>query len=107
MVLRNIAFDLTPTASYDALMEFADGDLRKLAFEKDWSVVGDGPARNSKLLELLTRAEGHYGVRLSGKDRQRFVVWMDTYAQRLGSYSDDQEERLRELRHAIAPLLDE
>ncbi|MCP4783473.1 MAG: hypothetical protein GY903_08415 [Fuerstiella sp.] len=101
------AFDLTPTASYDALMEFADGDLRKLAFEKDWSVVGDGPARNSKLLELLTRDAGHYGVQLSGEDFQRLVVWMDTYAQRLGSYSDDQEERLRELRHVVAPLLDE
>ena len=88
-------------------MEFADGDLHKLAFEKDWSVVGDGPARNSKLLDLLTRGEGHHGARLSGEDFQRFVVWMDTYAQRLGSYSDSQEEQLRELRQAIAPLLNE
>jgi hypothetical protein len=101
------SFDLTPARSYDTLMSFADGDLHKLAFEKDQSVVGDGAARNSKLLDLLTRAESHHDVRLSDEDVRRFVVWMDTYAQRQGSYSDDQEEQLRKLRLALAPLLDE
>ncbi len=99
--------DLTAAHSYDNLMNFADGDLQKLAFEKDRSVVGDGAARNSKLLELLTRGQSHHRVRLSDEDVQRFAVWMDTYAQRLGSYSNDQEEQLRELRRVVAALLDE
>jgi hypothetical protein len=45
--------------------------------------------------------------RLSAEDVQRSAVWIDTYAQQQGSYSDDQEEQLRELRLAVAPLLDE
>jgi hypothetical protein len=38
------AFDLTPAAAYKNLLEYADGDLRKLAFERDRSFVGQIPA---------------------------------------------------------------
>ncbi len=48
------AFDLTPAAAYKKLLEYADGDLRKLAFERDRSIAGQMPARNSKLYRLLT-----------------------------------------------------
>ena len=36
---------------------------------------------------------------------ERFKVWMDTYAQRLGSFSTDQERRLEALRRTCADLL--
>ncbi|HJN17696.1 MAG TPA: hypothetical protein QGH10_19480 [Armatimonadota bacterium] len=50
-------------------------------------------------------ADGHHGVELDEDDRDRLVTWLDTYAQRLGSFSDDQEARLVRLREAMAPIL--
>jgi hypothetical protein len=38
---------------------------------------------------------------------ERFTVWMDTYAQRLGSFSTDQERRLEGLRRECVDLLTE
>ena len=99
------AFDLTPAAAYQSLIEYADGDLRKLAFERDRSFVGQMPAQNSKLYRLLTAEAGHHDVRLPDDDRRRLVVWMDTYAQRLGSFSELQEEELRALREQVSALL--
>jgi hypothetical protein len=99
------AFDLTPAAAYQSLIEFDDGDLRKLAFERDRSVAGETPARGSSLYRLLTEPPGHYDVRLSEEDRQRLVTWMDTYAHNIGSFSEHQEAELRELRKKHASLL--
>jgi len=99
--------DLTPPKSYDSLMSFGDKDLRNLAFERDRSVVGDMPARKSKLLALLTAAGGHEGVRLSAEEFDRLVTWMDTYAHRIGHFSDEQEQQLREFRRELAPMLEE
>ena len=101
------AFDLTPPHAYDSLMNYADDDLRKLVFERDKSVVGDCPARKSKLLELLSHDDGHHDVHLEADDLARLVAWMDTYAQRLGSYSERQEEQLRSLRRDLNALLEE
>ena len=100
-------FDLTPKKSYDSLLDYADGDLRKLAFEKDVSLVGDCPSRKSKLLELLTHGDGHQGVQLTEDDLDRLITWMDTYAHRVGSFSEEQEEQLRQFRRSLASLLDE
>ena len=99
------AFDLTPAAAYKKLLEYADGDLRKLAFERDRSIAGQMPARNSKLYRLLTAEPGHYEVRLPEEDRRRLAVWMDTYAQQSGSFSETQEQQLRELREKVSALL--
>ena len=79
--------------------------VAQLAFERDRSIVGQTPSRNSKLLALLH--EGHYDVRLDDDARRRLFTWMDTYAQRLGHFSDDQEQELRELRQKFAPMLEE
>ena len=76
------------------LTEAFGGDLRKLAFERDRSDPGQTPARNSRLFRQLTEGEGHNGVKLTVQDRYRIAVWMDTYAQRAGSYSAEQEEEL-------------
>ncbi len=37
--------------------------------------------------------------------RERLITWMDTYAQRLGSFSDEQEELLVKLREDCAEFL--
>ncbi len=101
------AFDLTLKHSYGSLLGYADGDPRKLAFEKDYSEVGDCPSRQSKLLQLLTAEKSHHGVRLQAKERERLTTWMDTYAHRQGSYSPRQEEQLRALKRALVPMLEE
>jgi hypothetical protein len=44
-------------------------------------------------------------VVLDGDARERLTVWMDTYAQRLGSFDAQQEEELRRLRQEWSSLL--
>ena len=97
--------DLTAPKSYDSLLSFGGKDLRQLAMERDRSVVGDCPARKSKLLALLKDEKGHAGVHLDPQSLNRLITWMDLYAQRQGQYSDRQEEELRQLRGKLAPLL--
>jgi hypothetical protein len=98
-------FDLTPAKSYAALISYAGEDLKNLAFEKDRSIVGDCPARKSKLMALLTEGEGHEGVELDPDSYDRLVTWMDTYANIQGHFSDEQEEQLRERRQHWAGML--
>jgi hypothetical protein len=99
--------DLTAASSYQNLISFGEKELEKLAFEKDRSLVGDCPARRSRLLAILAEGDGHEGVRLDADGFDRLVTWMDVYAQRLGHFSDEQEERLRELRRQMAAILAE
>jgi hypothetical protein len=81
--------------------------LEKLAFEKDRSIVGQCTASQSRLLAVLANGKGHENLQLSEDDFNRLVTWMDVYAQRLGSFSEHQEEQLRRLRQRMAPLLAE
>jgi hypothetical protein len=97
--------DLTPDKSYAALIGFGGGDLKKLAFERDRSLPGTGTASNSKLWKLLSQKDGHAGVKLDADSTRRLVTWMDTYAQRAGHYSDEQEAQLTAFRQECAPLL--
>jgi hypothetical protein len=99
--------DLTPERAYDSLLGFADGDLKKHAFERDRSVPGQGTAANSKLWKLLTQADGHEGVQLDADSANRLVTWLDTYAQRTGHFSKEQEAKLAAFRRECAPLLKE
>ena len=87
------------------MLQHADGDLKKLAFERDRSDVGQCVASNSKLLSLLTDPPGHYGVQLTPDDLEQLITWMDTYAQRSGSFSEAQEHELVELRHRLSFML--
>ncbi|MHC4178478.1 MAG: HzsA-related protein, partial [Planctomycetota bacterium] len=98
-------FDLTAPKSYQSLISYSEKDLEKLAFEKDRSLVGDCPARKSKLLALLTEGEGHQRVRLDPDSYNRLVTWMDTYAQLLGHFSDGQEEELGQLQRRMGAML--
>ena len=104
---RAAHFDLTLESSYQNLISFAERDLEKLALERDVSVVGDCPAGKSKLLALLTKTPGHEGVHLDSDSFKRLVTWIDVYAQRLGSFSERQEQDLMELRRKIPSLLAE
>ena len=99
-------YDLTPAHAYDTLLSFGGGDLKKLAFEQDRSFPGKTPAINSKLWSLLTRPGGHHSVRLDADNLNRLSTWMDTYAQRVGHYSDEQEKALSTLRQDLSSLID-
>lgn len=109
---RAAPLDLTPARSYESLLDYAGKDLRGLAFERDRSLPGDCVARRSKLFAFLANggpgarcAQGE--ARLGGGDLERIAVWMDLYAQRLGHFSAEEEEELRDLRRRLAPLLEE
>ena len=97
-------FDLTAKNSYANLLAFANKDLEKLVFEKNASLVGQCPASKSKLLAMLTDENGHEGVHLDEDSYNRLVTWMDVYAQRQGSFSERQEQELRELRMKLAAM---
>jgi hypothetical protein len=100
-------FDLSPTNAYKALLAYGGDDLKKLAFERDRSLVGQCTTANSKLWKLLTADAGHAGVQMDADSRQRLATWMDTYAQRLGHFSDEQERQLLAFRESLAALMRE
>ena len=60
-------------------------------------------AHASKLPKMLMA--GHGKVKLESQEMARLRTWMDVYAQRSGSFSDAQEQRLVELRVRMAKLM--
>jgi cytochrome c553 len=98
-------FDLTAAQSYRNLLSFGGNDLRNLSYERDRSVVGTSPARQSKLWSILTAEKPHGGERLDSESRRRLATWMDVYAQAQGHFSKEQEDQLRQLRRDYATLL--
>lgn len=101
--------DLTPPAAYDTLVSVGKPSLRdhvKGAYARGASQVGEGAARTSAVLAALRQQEAHLEMQLDDDSRTRLITWMDTYAQRLGSFDEDQERQLAELRKAMAGLLD-
>jgi hypothetical protein len=99
--------DLTAPHAYGSLLTFGGKNLHNLVFERNRSIAGETPARQSKLLALLTAEKAHGDVRLDAYSLQRLITWMDLYGQRQGHYSPKQEEELRQFRRQLAPLLDE
>jgi len=96
--------NLSATNAYQALLSFGGEDLKKLAFERDRSLVGQGTAANSKLWALLTKAGGHKELKLDRDSLERLATWMDTYAQRMGHFSEEQEQQLLEFRRTCFHL---
>jgi len=99
-------FDLTPDKSYDSLVGYGKPSLRDhvmACYTAGRSEPGAGAAQTSALVQLLRK--GHYEVQLTNDDWQRLFTWMDTYAQRRGSFDADQEQRLRDLRRRMADIL--
>jgi mono/diheme cytochrome c family protein len=103
--------DLTAVKAYDSLVRFGKPSLQDQVWagyrQQGASIPGEGLARRSALWALLTREEGHYDVKLDAGARERLIVWMDTYAQKLGAFGPEQERRLEEFRRACAGLLAE
>lgn len=106
-------YDLTGGKAYAALYDYQRWQKPSLRYwvthryRQGYSSEGQCLAATSAVLEKVAGTYDHHGVRLEGEDLERFVVWMDTYAQRLGSFSDDQERRLVELRKRHRDLLNE
>lgn len=99
-------FDLTAEKAYDSLVGYGKPSLRDhvlACYSAGRSEVGGGAAQTSALVRLLR--DGHYDVALSPSDWERLFTWMDTYAQRRGSFDADQEERLRDLRRRMAGIV--
>jgi cytochrome c553 len=99
--------DLTAASAYQTLVDYGGPQsLRQHVLDR-WnerrSKAGAGAASTSPLLRLLRG--GHYEVALSAGDWERLVTWLDTYGQLRGSYSPEQEDRLRRLREEMKSLL--
>ena len=101
-------FDLSAAAAYASLINYGKPSLAEHvqdAYRRGYSMEGRCAARNSALLAKLTGPEAHHDVQLSPDAVERLITWMDTYAQRLGSFCDAQEQELLELRQRHADLL--
>lgn len=99
-------FDLTVAKSYDSLAGYGNPSLRTRVltqYRQGRSTAGAVAAKMNPLVQLLKK--DHYGVKLAKDDWDRLITWMDTYGQRRGSFSPQQEERLRKLRRKLNPML--
>ncbi|HOZ48153.1 MAG TPA: discoidin domain-containing protein [Candidatus Hydrogenedentes bacterium] len=102
--------DLTEAKAYDSLVDYGSPSLRQHVqgqYAQGFSTEGRCAAQTSPLLALLTAPEGHYGERLDPQDQERLVTWIDTYGQRLGSFSEDQDRRLVQLREEHREVFEE
>jgi len=100
--------DLRPRKSYKALL--AHGGLQEIVrsrYAAGRSAVLDGIALKSPLPGMFLGEKPHNDVRLDADAMERIITWLDVYAQRLGSFSGEQERRLRDLRRAWADMLAE
>jgi len=103
-------FDLTSSRAYESLTRHGEPSLRDVvlaAYREGVSTEGKNPAQHSALLAVLSAPGGHYGVKLTRAELDRFTTWLDTYGQRLGSFSDEQEQSLLKLKQSCAALLQE
>jgi hypothetical protein len=94
-------FDLTPARSYESLAGYGRPSLRDTvlaAYREGVSTEGHNPARQSALLAKLRAPSGHCGAKLSPGDFDRLITWLDTYGQRQGHFSGEQERALEELK---------
>lgn len=99
---------LTPDRAYETLVNYGKPSLAehvRARYGQGRSQEGACAAATSPLLALHTGPKDHHGVSLAADDTQRLIVWMDTYAQRAGSFSPDQERRLEDLRQRSRDLL--
>ena len=99
-------FDLSPEKSYESLVNYGQPSLKThvtTRYRQGFSTAGACAAKMNPLVALLEK--GHYEVQLADDQWQRIITWMDTYGQRLGSFSEDQEQRLQQLRQEMTSML--
>jgi len=100
--------DLTTARAYESLIGYGEPSLVDhvwRGYRAGHSTPGACAASRSPLLALLLTEGGHHEVELAPEDLERLILWMDTYAQRAGSFDAAQEEGLLELRREVAGLL--
>jgi hypothetical protein len=100
-------WDLTATHSYDTLVNYGSPSLREhvlARYNEGRSTPGACASARSPLVKLLE--QNHHDVALTPDAWQRLYVWLDTYGQRQGSFSADQEDRLVALRAQLKSLLE-
>jgi hypothetical protein len=98
--------DLTAASSYAFLANYGSPSLYahvRSRYGDGRSLPGQGAAHTNLLLALLRK--GHKDVHLGPDALDRLITWMDTYGQRQGHFSPEQEQRLRDLRDRLASLL--
>ena len=102
-------FVLTPEKAYESLSRYGNPSLYDHIWDRyleSRSREGACAASQSQLLARITDRKGaHAELDLDAESLERLIVWMDTYAQKAGSFSEAQERRLRELRTRWADLL--
>ena len=98
--------DLSPGRARQTLLDYADKDLAELVFERDASIVGESPARQSKFLQYLNADALHRSYALTELELKRFAAWMDTYGHTQGAFSAEQEDQLREFREQYRDLFE-
>ncbi|MBM4031172.1 MAG: hypothetical protein FJ291_05235 [Planctomycetes bacterium] len=100
--------DLTPAKSYGLLVNYGGPSLYAHVrgyYGKSQSDPGKGAALTSPILAHLRK--GHKDAKLDPDAWERLITWMDTYAQRQGHFSPEQEAALAAFRQRLAPLLAE
>lgn len=93
---------------YERLVTYGKPSLRDhvmMRYREGRSTEGGCAAASSVLLAKLSDKEIHPELELADDEFDRLVTWMDTYAQRLGSFDEEQERELTQLRRQWAPML--
>ena len=101
-------FDLTAARAYESLTDYGQPSLRDVvlaAYREGVSTEGKNPAQRSDLLKLLCGPDGHRGIKLTRHELDCFSTWLDTYGQRGGAFSAEQENELKRLRYEWRELL--
>ncbi len=101
--------DLTAPKSYETLVSYGKPSLQDQVwhgYRQGYSVETEGLAARSALLTLLRQPGGHHGATLDDEALERFVTWMDAYAQLTGAFDAAQEKDLEALRRASQDLLE-
>ena len=107
---RERRFDLTAEHAYETLTEYgrpSPASLIRKQYKDGQSMPGDCIARHNEVVKLLAANEGHHGVTLAPREMDALITWLDTYAQRLGSFDAAQETALEELKERQRSLLTE
>ena len=98
-------FPLTPDHAWKSLLEYGNRDLHRLVFERDASLPGESPSKDSRLVAFLETDPIHRDLPLVPDDWRRLRIWMDTYGHLRGSFTDDQDRELEALRKRYDFLL--
>ena len=101
--------EMSGPKSYDVLVNYGKPSLAdhvKQRWNEGRSVANAGASMSSPLLSYLDKDKTHGAIKLDADAYERLVTWMDTYAQRQGHFSAEQEQQLKGLRSKLAALLD-